>query len=253
VKRYINSFKNLDNWFGFWKHYYTLKRDKGIGDFIGKFRNGMTLQVPKDLMSAFDEVFLREVYSNNIQMSSENPIIIDIGANVGYFSLFILSQHPKARVIAFEPLKANILLLEKHKAINNLDNLNICEQAVHGTEKSITINYNDSIDYSVGASILNRAKGNESITIPALSIPDIFKENNITNIDLLKIDCEGAEYNIIFNCPDECFKKIENIVIEVHDWVPEEQGTPASLIAFLEAKNYSVNFIKNEILWCHKS
>jgi FkbM family methyltransferase len=242
----------MDNWFGFWKHYYALKKDPTIGDFSAIFRNGMTAIVPKALMSAFDEVFLREVYNNNITSFSENLLIIDIGANVGYFTLYILDKQPNAHIVAYEPLPSNILLLEQHKAINKINNLIIDKRAVHGTAKDITINYNDSIDYSVGASILNRDKATGSITIPAVSIPDIFIENKITTCDLLKVDCEGAEYNIIFNCPDEYFEKINNIVIEVHDWVPKEEGTPAQLIKFLEEKNYTVNFIKNEILWCHR-
>jgi hypothetical protein len=67
------------------------------------------------------------------------------------------------------------------------------------------------------------------------------------------VDCEGAEYNIIYNCPSSYFNKISNIVIEVHKWVPENIGNIKELISFLEGENFKVMNNKDEILMCWKN
>ena len=56
----------------------------------------------------------------------------------------------------------------------------------------------------------------ESITVQSISLQRILDENKISSCKLLKLDCEGAEYEIIDSLPIEYFNKIENIVIEYH-------------------------------------
>ena len=253
MKRYVNSVKNLSNWSDFWKYYYAAKEADSEGVFLAKLRSGLRAQIPKVLISAFDEVFLREVYSGGLKNFSKSPMVIDIGANVGYFTLYLLSRVPNAKVIAFEPLPSNLGLLETHKKDSELDGLTIDKRAVYATEKSIEISYNEDLDFSVGASVLSRKKANTSIQIEAVSIPDIFDIYKLEKCDLLKVDCEGAEYNILFNCPDEFYSKIENIVIELHDWVPESEGTPQKLETFLSSKGYRVDLKSNGMMWANKN
>lgn len=252
MKRYINSIKNLAAWMSFWKEYYEAKGSDPGNSFLAKLRSGLNVEVPHVLISAFDEVFLRDVYKGGTKDLSYAPVVLDIGANVGYFSLYMFSKYPQAKILAFEPLPVNYKLLEKHKEINSLTNLTIDKRAVHGTEKNIRINFNKDIEYSVGASVINRSSANTALHVQAVSIPDIFDDYNLLICDLLKIDCEGAEYNILFNCPDEFYHKIKNIVIEAHDWAPESEGTINTLAAFLQSKKYAVSLKRNGMLWCHK-
>ncbi|MDQ3536085.1 MAG: FkbM family methyltransferase [Bacteroidota bacterium] len=251
MKRFINSYKNINNWWGFWKFYYS--RKPSTTSFKAKLNRGLEVEIPKDLISAFDEVFLREVYkSENITLNAK-PVIFDIGANVGYFSLYMYASFPLAQIIAFEPVPSNFILLAHHKEKNNLDNLKLDKRAVVGDSNSANISYNSNVNFSVGASILERNSSDKTITVEALTIPNIFKEYKIDHCDLLKVDCEGAEYNIIYNCPSTYFNKISNIVIEVHKWVPENIGTIKELISFLEGENFKVMNNKNEILMCWKN
>lgn len=253
MKRYINSIKHLKNWLSFWKFYYSIKNTGSQPkNFIAFFRTGKVAEVPSELMSAFDEIFLREIYNLNFHQISNDPIILDLGANVGYFSIFLSCKLPRARLIAFEPLHSNFLLLKKHKDLNNLKYLELDERAVLGIGRSISIKYNRSQKYSVGASFLNRKDSDETVVVSAISIPEIFIEYKMNHCDLLKIDCEGAEYNIIQNCPAEYLKKINHMVIEVHRWVSEKEGTVEELISFLKQHNFKVKFHNKETLWCWK-
>jgi len=56
----------------------------------------------------------------------------------------------------------------------------------------------------------------DRIRVSAVTIPEIFAENGLERCDLLKMDCEGAEYDIIYNCPSEVLGRIERIAMEVH-------------------------------------
>lgn len=253
MKRFFNSFKKIKNWRKFWNFYYSAKKSpKDLSSFNAILRSGLNAEIPPVLISAFDDVFLKEVYKSNFSTLKKEPVILDIGANVGYFSLYIYSKFPSAKVIAFEPIPSNFQLLERHKNKNNLYSLINDNRAVLGEGNFIDINYNDNLDYTVGASILERNTTTTSIKVPVITIPEIFHEYEMDHCDLLKIDCEGAEYNILFNCPTSYLNKISNMVVEVHHWVPESEGTIEGLIFFLKERNFRVKNNNNEILWCWK-
>jgi hypothetical protein len=67
------------------------------------------------------------------------------------------------------------------------------------------------------------SKSSESISVESTSLQKIFEENKISSCKLLKLDCEGAEYEIIDSLPSEYLNKIQNIVMEYHsaDTKPE--------------------------------
>ena len=49
-----------------------------------------------------------------------------------------------------------------------------------------------------------------------MSLPETFNEHHLERCDLLKMDCEGSEYSIIYNCPSDYLKRIAQMAIEVH-------------------------------------
>ena len=249
MKRYFNSRKNLIAPNTFWRNYYALKRSDDDFNISVALKSGLQVETSRHLISAFDEIFCREVYLDALTDLKPQPTVIDIGANVGYFSLYLLSNFPQAKVLAFEPLPVNAKLLEKHVKMNDLqDRLAIEPSAVYGTEDAIQIHFNNTLDFSVGASILNWEDTNEVLDIKAYSLPEILKAFGLDHVDLMKIDCEGAEYNILYNCPDDTFKKIDRLAIETHAWVTE--GKVDELMSFLKSKGYHVNLKSNGIAVC---
>lgn len=249
MKRYFNSRKNIIAPNAFWRNYYALKKSQGEFVFSATLKNGFRVETSRHLISAFDEIFCREVYCKALSGLTKTPTVVDIGANVGYFSLYLLFKVPEARVLAFEPLPVNAKLLNQHKKANDLsDELTIEQSAVYGTEDRIQIHFNNTLDFSVGASILNREDTNEVMDIKAYSLPEIFSSFGFDHVDLMKIDCEGAEYNILYNCPAETFAKIDRLAIETHAWV--EEGRVEELMSFLEKQGYSVRLKRNGIAIC---
>jgi hypothetical protein len=59
----------------------------------------------------------------------------------------------------------------------------------------------------------------QTLEVPSTSLDAIFAEREIEQCDLLKMDCEGAEYEILFAASDDTLRRIRRIVLEYHDWV----------------------------------
>ncbi|MCC5929017.1 MAG: FkbM family methyltransferase [Cyclobacteriaceae bacterium] len=251
MNRYLSSVRNINNWFSFWKYYYKIK-NKGSDKcdiFYPEMKDDISLELPPGMMATFDEVFLRQVYKLG-DYSSKSPVIIDAGANVGYFSLYAFSKFPNSRIIAFEPISKNLTLLHKHAALNPKYDLTIDENAVFGHQTTLTMSYVDNDLYTTGASVFERKNTDALLEVQAISLADIFKKYQLDTVDLVKLDCEGAEFDILYNCPDEIFAKIKYLTIEVHNWVKSHNIN--DLQKFLQSKGYNTINSKNEILHCHR-
>ena len=87
-----------------------------------------------------------------------------------------------------------------------------------------------------------------------MKLSDIFKENDIDNCDLLKLDCEGAEYDILYNTPEEILNKIDQMAIEVHQGKNEKENL-SSLKRFLLKFNFRLfQFAdKPHMLWAYRA
>jgi len=76
-------------------------------------------------------------------------------------------------------------------------------------------------------------------TIQCTTLQNLFLLNRISICKLLKLDCEGAEYEILMNCPRLVLSKIENIIAELHD----QNQTPA-LLKKLEANGFHCQIVR---------
>jgi len=190
----------------------------------------------------FDKEILREIFEflsyqvNGFRI--ENGFnIIDIGAHIGGFSIWAARQG--ASVIAFEPSRENYVLLSKNVASNNVGkNIRLMNFAVCANNKSRKLG---TVSGNMGASSL--LKDNTYIAdahekVKCKSIKDVLTEQE--KVDLLKLDCEGSEYEITEAISARAFKKIDRIVME---WHKIEKNDPKDLFRLLR-KHYKYGEIK---------
>ena len=253
MKRFVNAIRNLPDWPSFWPRYYALKREGGRARELEiGLRRGLVAHVPGALMSAFDEVFLREVYGNALRPPlGPAPVVIDIGANAGFFSLQVFARHPDARVVAIEPLPAQVALLRRQLARNPGLDLTIDPRAVCAHAGTVEMRFDPRDEFTVAASLFPRGEAGGSLTVEATTLADLFAAHAVTRCDLLKLDCEGAEFEILYNCPDHVFAATDRIVLEVHGWI-DDYGTIQDLVRMLGGKGYRVRNHKDEILTCRR-
>jgi FkbM family methyltransferase len=250
MNRITNNIKNHSNWLS----YYTSKYfNKNQSSFTFKLRNKVAIKVPRRLVPTYKELFFDETYTKGFPMRielNEEANIIDIGANVGYFSLFMGAMFPKANIYAFEPMPMNFALLQQYKNENPKLNLIINNQAISKNIGAITLNYNANDSYSTAASIHDTHDQKDTIEVNTTTLEHFIKENSLAKIDFLKLDCEGSEYDILYNCPDEILNHIQYLAIETHDGHAENENS-ASLITFLKKHQFKINVLRSKI-WAWK-
>lgn len=240
------SLKNSFRWvyltiriFRNWRHIYSLRFSKSRPDTIQlELRNGIVFEV-KDknaTVPIITEIWHDRVYGNIKELAGEtSPLIIDIGGNIGAFSLFALYTLPASKVYVFEPEPQNFRCLEKNIALNAMGpRCTLVNKAVCGTrgERTLSLTGVNSAKNSMFATNPVSSK----IKVSCMTLEDIFSEFTIPWCSLLKIDCEGAEYEILMNTPQDIFKRIKRIILEWHD---VEGYTPQALVLFLQSMGYT--------------
>ena len=98
-----NLFKTFTNW---WIYYAEKMGFRTAEEFLFITRTGVSIRVPTQLYPEFKSIFLRQHYLEGLLLPlREHPTILDIGANVGFFSLFAASRW--GGIFAYEPVQAN--------------------------------------------------------------------------------------------------------------------------------------------------
>jgi len=164
------------------------------------------------------EILLKKGFEAEYYLSKDlNPkVIVDIGSNIGISAVFFANLFPDAKIYTFEPLSLNYDLLVKNtKEYKNIECFNVGLGSEDGSF-SIYISDEDSDNYG-GASIVNNISENsKEYKCQVRSVKNIFKELNIQNIDFLKIDTEGAEYDIMTSMDNDILQNVQWITGELH-------------------------------------
>jgi len=137
--------------------------------------------------------------------------VLDIGANIGDTGIFYALNGAK-KVIGIEPFPKNFNYAEKNIQINNLDNVITLLQAGCSSKKEI-IKIDPDYQSNIESEVKNFKTG---IDVPMITLQDIINKYEIPKSSVLKIDCEGCEYDIIENISFETISYFSNIQIEYH-------------------------------------
>ncbi len=252
MRRVLNNINNHSNWLGYYKFKYI---DKETGYFNFICRSGIKIKVPLRLLHTYKECFFDETYLRGFPKKLINsPIntVIDIGANVGYFSLFMLSLNASAKVFAYEPIPKNFELLNQYKSENSGLNFQIYNKAVtNSIQKSITLNFDEKDAFTTSASIFNDQKQKNQLVVESTSLLRIIQDNQLGEVDFVKLDCEGSEYDILYDTPAVIFDKISMFAIETHLGQNENENSLA-LSNFIKEHNFNIK-IQGDIIWAWKN
>jgi FkbM family methyltransferase len=159
----------------------------------------------------------------------DHETFIDLGAHMGSFSLFAASRNPGRRVYAFEPDPRNFELLLKNIEENGFSSVVPFQIAAAGVSGTLPLSVGP--DHHSQHNSLARYDGMSTIDVKTLSLADIFALCKVKKCDFLKMDIEGAEYDVIFNAPRNVLSKVEHLFIECH---PLEGRDEKKLQSFLE-------------------
>lgn len=152
----------------------------------------------------------------------DGDVVIDIGGNIGMVSIYLAKKYPFLKIYAFEPVKQNYENFLKNIELNNInkDIIKVFNLAITKDRRDVILT--SPFDNSGASNIYNNFRGsgniisNNDISIKSITFDDIFSNNNISKCKLLKIDCEGAEYEILYSANVENLKNCEYMRAEFH-------------------------------------
>lgn len=227
----INVIKNYPLWF---KNYFKLNKNQ-FSTYV--LKNNLKIKIQSANFNIINHLINYDVYNMNLIKSTD--IVVDIGAQVGTFSI-LASKIVEGQVYAFEPTNENFDILNENIIQNKITNITPIKKAIFSKscEKKISI---CTCEGGAGSHSFYDETSEKTETVICTTLQDFMIRYNLEKIDFLKMDCEGSEYEILFNMPKDTLKKIKYISMEVHT-IKEHKVT--DLINFLKSQDYIVQVMK---------
>ena len=208
-------------------------------------RNGLVFRVAKKdvAIPSIAEVWWHRVYGNLDHLKGvSSPVIIDIGAHVGSFTLLALNTFPTASLYSFEPDPVGYACLVENVRLNHFASRCVAvNKAVCGDSAPRTFYVRSENSPSNGLFPPRNAAVSSQVSVACTTLADILNDYHILACDLLKIDAQIAEYEIVLKTPERYFRKIRSIILEYHI-INLPNYKPEMLFGFLRRQGYEITF-----------
>ncbi|KAE8132633.1 S-adenosyl-L-methionine-dependent methyltransferase [Aspergillus pseudotamarii] len=212
----------------------------------------------KEARFIYNEIFEDREY-DRVELSKD-PFIVDVGANIGLFSLYMKEKYPLSNIIAFEPAPENFEALNRNLAFHMVSTVTAYPYALGTEARSAAFTYfpnmpgnstlnieekecqiqlfKENYEETFGDDMFKDAK---EIMVPVNRLSYFLSQyhSNVEVIDLLKIDVEGTESEVLGGIDDADWDKVRNIVIEVSNL----KGGLDKVKLLLETKGFMVTYV----------
>ena len=217
-----------------------LRRDKKTFSRICKLV-GLNLNFSKNMdgIEVLKAIFEEREYADYFPFYKK-VTIVDIVAHYGYFSIFASKNtSPDSIVYAVEPSKKNLKTLNENLKDCKIQNITAHQLAIGGENTSLDLFTGRSVNHSLfeNYALLGNEKNTQKVKVKTLE--QFVFDNKIEQIDFLKMDCEGAEYAILFNTPRSIFDKVSVISMEFHD-MKNVDFTGDKIVKKLEVNGFEI-------------
>lgn len=165
---------------------------------------------PYEFIKTYEELFIEEIY--RFETTKDQPTIIDCGANIGLSSLYFKSIYPNATLHAFEPDEALFQLLTKNMEQNGFNETRLHQAAVW--IEDTTLSFSNKGSEASHIDLTNHS----AHKVKAIRLATFLEQ--FEQIDFLKMDIEGAEFQVVADCLSG-LKKVANFFLEYHGRVDQ--------------------------------
>ncbi|OGM17101.1 hypothetical protein A2V56_00015 [Candidatus Woesebacteria bacterium RBG_19FT_COMBO_42_9] len=242
-KKIVVTFRNFPLLLAFWS---GVARNRKI--LTAVLWNGVRYKIGNEKTNVFGgfTTVVREVWEDGTyRLSKIGPptpeIVFDIGAHVGVFSVYAAQKFPGVSVYSFEPDPQNFELLRQNITLNGFEDrihpFQLAISAKSGIHDFFRSKFR-STSNSLFERSINNSKGYGKVKVESRTLEEIFEQEKIDRCDLLKMDCEGAEFEILLNAPPDVLRRIRRIALEYHDGVTNHDHKDLS--RFLRANGFTV-------------
>ena len=191
-----------------------------------------------------NKIFGEQEY--NFKIKNFYPqLILDCGANVGYSTAYFASKYPDAKIIAIEPEPLNFKMLTFNTHF--FDNVICINSAIWYNEGYIKIL--PDMPGNTLAFMTEDTTADDPEALKTTTIAKILDDSGFDEVDLLKLDIEGAEREVFDDIanPDEWLPKVKVMVIELHDRM--KVGCSNAFFKAVSRHNYYMDIIGENLLF----
>lgn len=184
------------------------------------------------------ENFELEVLRSKISLGSN---VVDIGANVGLYSLFAASIiGNESKVFAFEPYSLNFNILTENLKLNNFKNVILNKIAIANKEHEVELFYNPK-EFNLGMVSAYEKNYKEAETVNCTTLDYYLKNLNLDNLHYIKLDIEGGEYLALLGMIETIKKYKPFIQLEIDEIILKQTAyTKNDIFFFFEMNNYQL-------------
>jgi len=174
------------------------------------------------------------------KLVSDGDVIFDIGANIGWYSNHLSKKLPDSIIYSFEPIPETFAQIKKNTELNKSKNIILNNLAFSDAIQTLSFYYSPTI---TGASSSVNITENDSMVkleCKANTIDNFVKENNISSLDFIKCDVEGAEF-MVYKGGAATIEKYKPIVFSemLRKWAAKFNYHPNDIIGFFKKFGYN--------------
>ncbi|TSC85744.1 MAG: FkbM family methyltransferase [Microgenomates group bacterium Gr01-1014_16] len=169
-----------------------------------------------------DRLIISEVWelreyndSSDLAIKPDYNVVV-IGAQIGVYTTLAAQKAYRGKVYSYEPFPESFALLKENVAFNGLKNVRAFNVAVSDSIKKKILYVSSS---NTGAHSLFPDNTKRKLEVKTTTLAKVISDNKLKQIDLLKMDVEGCEYEIFLNASDKTLKKIRRIIMEYHNHI----------------------------------
>ncbi len=165
-------------------------------------------------IEVFEKVLINEEYQSHI---TDPEVIVDLGANVGYASIFFANRYPQSQIIAIEPEASNFEQLQRNIAA--YPNITAIQKAVWPVaDEPVHIKNMADAKWSFQ---VEAGVENDGDAVDVITMPDVLALCGNRQINILKVDIESAEKQLFSHNASQWLDKVDFLMIELHDNMQE--------------------------------
>ena len=233
------------------QHGNYIKQFKGQTKYSLEYRNIALTFSLADPFSAifFSSQFKKGIYEEKglevmLNSLTENGVVIDVGANIGYFTCFAGKYCSSGHVYAFEMGKSNFDILNENVLLNRLNNVTTECYAVADLSSEVLIQ-----DSAVGNAVLKIIEGksqDDLVSVRCITLDEYCTTRNIFP-DFIKIDVEGAEMKVLKGMTEILSSKVK-LLIEIHETdLKYFQSSKEEVLNYLKSIGFKLEIIGNDV------
>jgi len=205
----------------------------------------------KFLANTSDDYFTTEyerdsfTYVTDVISNKPGSVVYDLGANLGYFSILCSAYGNESKIFAFEPIPENMRVLCRHLLMNNINNVTPVNLAISDHMGLIDFSAdNRSVSYTYKQASSYYGNRQLKIKVGILSMDSLASHFGFPDPDVIKIDVEGAEFDVLSGGVEMINRCRPKILLSTHE--AHVKGVEEKCLTFLENINYSYVKMKNE-------